>query len=134
MERFGIFELLDALSSAPARENAPANYLTEEDSAPAAPAAPVGGATGGLAGNRASGGRTGSSVDEAPAAPAGEAAAPAGGAADGSADNRASGGAAKGTGGHPNVDGTAVPSPAPQALESFLRRHDTVSKKVDKKK
>ena len=128
MERFGIFELLDALSSAPARENTPANYLTEEDGASA------GGATGGLAGNRASGGRTGSSVDEAPAAPAGEAAAPAGGAADGSADNRASGGAAKGTGGHPNVDGTAVPSPAPQALESFLRRHDTVSKKVDKKK
>ena len=85
MERFGIFELLDALSSAPARENAPANYLTEEDGAPA------------------------------------------GGAADGSADNRASGG-------HPNIDGTAVPSPAPQALESFLRRHDTVSKKVDKKK
>ena len=120
MERFGIFELLDALSSAPARENTPANYLTEEDGAPAAPAAPVGGATGGSSGNSGT--------------PAGGAAAPAGGAADGSADNRASGGAAKGTGGHPNVDGTAVPSPAPQALESFLRRHDTVSKKVDKKK
>lgn len=96
MERFGIFELLDALSSLPAaaRENGPANYLTEEDGAPAAPA---------------------------------------GEAAGGSAGNRASGGAAKGTGGNSD-GGAAVPSPAPQALESFLRRHDTVSKKVDKKK
>ena len=116
MERFGIFELLDALSSTPPYSNAdgPADHAAEKDGAPAAPA---GEAAGGLAGNRASGKRTDSSVNEAPAS-----------------GTAPAGGAAEGTGGNSDKGGNSVPSPAPQALESFLKRHDAVSKKVDKKK
>lgn len=120
METFGIFELLDALSSAPAG-GAPAGGAADRLGEYSGFHAPAGGAADGFADDRAYGGRTGSPVSETPA----------GGAAGGLADKRTSDGSA---GGGNARTGTPAPSPVPQALESFLRRHDALSKRADKKK
>ena len=139
METFGIFELLDALSAAPAHSDAPAvpaGRAADRLGEYSGFNAPAGGTADGFADDRAYGGRTGSPVSETPA----------GGAAVGfegnSGFNTPAGAAANGSGGHSDIGGradkAAAPSPsgspAPQALESFLKRHDALSKRADKKK
>lgn len=121
METFGIFELLDALSSAPAG-GAPAGGAADRLGEYSGFNAPAGGAADGF--ERNSGFERSSAGAAAPAAPASE-------AAGGLADKRTSDGSA---GGGNARTGTPAPSPAPQALESFLRRHDALSKRADKKK
>ena len=127
MERFGIFELLDALSARPregadqraeAGQESPAK---EESLWRAAP--PEGGAA-----------RSGD-TEKAPF--------PDGGTAHGREDGTSP---AAGDGASPNApggrtshdpapkapDGRTAHDPAPKALESFLKRHDALSKKAEK--
>ena len=102
MERFGIFELLDALSALPrAEEPFHARETANEGSSP--PSAPF----------------NGSAEDPAP---------PRGGKTrepapfDGQNEKGAS-----------PPDGRTAHDPAPKALESFLKRHDALAKKAEKK-
>ena len=128
MERFGIFELLDALSALPregadqraeAGQESPAK---EESLWRAAP--PEGGAARGGVGAKAplSDGGTARGREDS-ASPA--------------AEESASPNAPGGRTAHdpaPNApDGRAAHDPAPKALESFLKRHDALSKKAEKK-
>ena len=127
MERFGIFELLDALSALPregADQRAEAGQKTpaEEDRLWRA-APPEGGAA-----------RSGD-TEKAPF--------PDGGTAHGREDGTSP---AAGEGASPNApggrtahdpapnapDGRVSHDPAPKALESFLKRHDALSKKAEK--
>ena len=115
MERFGIFELLDALSALPregadqraeAGQESPAK---EESLWRAAP--PEGGAARGGVGAKA---------------PLSD-----GGTARGREDGTSP---AAGEGASPNAPGgRTAHDPAPKALESFLKRHDALSKKAEKK-
>ena len=116
MERFGIFELLDALSAIPcegadqraeAGQESPAK---EESLWRAAP--PSGGAA-----------RSGD-TEKAPLSDSGTAR----GREDGTSPA-----AGEGASPAPNApDGRAPHDPAPKALESFLKRHDALSKKAEK--
>ena len=116
MERFGIFELLDALSALP-REGADQRAEAGQESPAkeerlwrAAP--PEGGAARGGVGAKA---------------PLSD-----GGTARGREDGSFSPAAGEGT--SPNApDGRTAHDPAPKALESFLKRHDALSKKAEKK-
>ena len=115
MERFGIFELLDALSALPregADQRAEAGRKTpakEDRSGRAAP--PSGGAARGGVGAKA---------------PLSD-----GGTARGREDGTSP---AAGEGASPNAcGGRTSHDPAPKALESFLKRHDALSKKAEKK-
>ena len=127
MERFGIFELLDALSALP-REGADQRAEAGQESPAkeerlwrAAP--PSGGAArsgdtekapfpdGGTARGREDGTSPAAGESASPNAPGGRA-----------AHDPA-----------PNApDGRAAHDPAPKALESFLKRHDALSKKAEK--
>ena len=128
MERFGIFELLDALSALP-REGADQRAEAGQESPAkeerlwrAAP--PEGGAARGGVGAKAplsDGGTARGREDGTPPA-AGEGASP-----------NAPGGRAP-HGSAPNAPGSRTAhDPAPNALESFLKRHDALSKKAEKK-
>ena len=122
MERFGIFELLDALSALPregADQRAEAGQKTpaEEDRLWRA-APPEGGAARGGVGAKAplsDGGTARGREDGASPAPN----APGGRTAHDPAPNA--------------PDGRTAHAPAPKALESFLKRHDALSKKAEKK-
>ena len=128
MERFGIFELLDALSALPregagqraeAGQESPAK---EESLWRAAP--PSGGAA-----------RSGD-TEKAPLSDGGTAhgredsASP---AAEESASPNAPGGRAAHDPAPKAPGGRTSHDPAPKALESFLKRHDALSKKAEKK-
>lgn len=129
MERFGIFELLDALSALPregADQRAEAGQKTpaEEDRLWRA-APPSGGAA-----------RSGD-TEKAPFPDGGTAhgredsASPATGESASSAPNAPGGRTAHDPA--PNAPGgRAAHDPAPKALESFLKRHDALSKKAEK--
>lgn len=114
MERFGIFELLDALSALPregADQRAEAGQKTpaEEDRLWRA-APPEGGAA-----------RSGD-TEKAPLSD--------GGTARGREDSASP---ATGESASPNAPGGRTShDPAPKALESFLKRHDALSKKAEK--
>ena len=128
MERFGIFELLDALSALPregadqraeAGQESPAK---EESLWRAAP--PEGGAARGGVGAKAplSDGGTARGREDGTSPAAGEGASP----------NAPGGRAAHAPA--PNAPGgRTAHDPAPNALESFLKRHDALSKKAEKK-
>ena len=128
MERFGIFELLDALSALPreradqraeAGQESPAK---EESLWRAAP--PEGGAARGGVGAKAplSDGGTARGREDGTSPAAGEGASP----------NAPGGRTAHGPA--PNAPGgRTAHDPAPNALESFLKRHDALSKKAEKK-
>lgn len=128
MERFGIFELLDALSALP-REGADQRAEAGQESPTkeerlwrAAP--PSGGAARSDDTEKAplSDGRTARGREDS-ASPA--------------AEESASPNAPGGRTAHdpaPNApDGRTAHDPAPKALESFLKRHDALSKKAEKK-
>lgn len=128
MERFGIFELLDALSALP-REGADQRAEAGQESPAkeerlwrAAP--PSGGAARSDDTEKAplSDGRTARGREDS-ASPA--------------AEESASPNAPGGRTAHdpaPNApDGRTAHDPAPKALESFLKRHDALSKKAEKK-
>ena len=115
MERFGIFELLDALSALPregADQRAEAGQKTpaEEDRLWRA-APPSDGAA-----------RSGD-TEKAPLSDGGTAR----GREDGASPAAGEGASPKAPGGRSAHD------PAPKALESFLKRHDALSKKAEKK-
>lgn len=116
MERFGIFELLDTLSALPrAEEPFHARKTANEGSSP--PLAPFDGSAEDPAPPR--GGKTRESApfdgrNEKGAAPPEEM-----GALRPAAPEA--------------PDGRAAHDPAPKALESFLRRHDALAKKAEKK-
>ena len=133
MERFGIFELLDALSALPregadqraeAGQESPAK---EESLWRAAP--PEGGAArsgdtekaplsdGGTARGREDGTSPALSAQTPPSPRSPE---------EGSSPRSPENGSA------PSDGRDALPSPAPKALESFLKRHDALSKKAEK--
>ena len=128
MERFGIFELLDALSALPregadqraeAGQESPAK---EESLWRAAP--PEGGAA-----------RSGD-TEKAPLSDGGTAR----GREDGTSPAAGEGASSNAPGGRtahdpaPNApDGRTAHDPAPKALESFLKRHDALAKKAEKK-
>lgn len=130
MERFGIFELLDALSALPregadqraeAGQESPAK---EESLWRAAP--PEGGAARGGVGAKAplSDGGTARGREDGTSPAAEEGASPAPKAPDGRAAHDPA----------PKApDGRTAHDPAPKALESFLKRHDALSKKAEKK-
>ena len=116
MERFGIFELLDALSALPrAEEPFHARETANEEFSP--PSAPFNGSA-----EEPAPTRSGKTQEPAPfdgrnekeAAPPEEM-----GALRSSAPNA--------------PDGRAAHDPAPKALESFLKRHDALAKKAEKK-
>ena len=127
MERFGIFELLDALSALPregADQRAEAGQKTPAEEDRLWRAAPP---SGGVA-------RSGD-TEKAPLSDGGTAR----GREDGTspaAGESASPNAPGGRTAHdpaPNApDGRAAHDPAPKALESFLKRHDALSKKAEK--
>ena len=116
MERFGIFELLDALSALPRegadqRAEAGQESPAKEESLWRAP--PEGGGARGGVGAKAplSDGGTARGREDGTSPAAEEGASPA-----------------------PKApDGRAAHDPAPKALESFLKRHDALSKKAEKK-
>ena len=128
MERFGIFELLDALSALPregadqraeAGQESPAK---EESLWRAAP--PSGGAA-----------RSGD-TEKAPLSDGGTAR----GREDGTSPAAEEGASPNAPGGRTAHDpapkvpgGRTAHDPAPKALESFLKRHDALSKKAEKK-
>ncbi len=127
MERFGIFELLDALSALPregadqraeAGQESPAK---EESLWRAAP--PEGGAA-----------RSGD-TEKAPLSDGGTAR----GREDGTSPAAGEGASPNAPGGRTShdpapkaPDGRTAHDPAPKALESFLKRHDALSKKAEK--
>ena len=120
MERFGIFELLDALSALPregadqraeAGQESPAK---EESLWRAAP--PSGGAA-----------RSGD-TEKAPLSDGGTAR-----GREDSASSNAPGGRTAHDPAPKAPDGRTAHDPAPKALESFLKRHDALSKKAEKK-
>ena len=127
MERFGIFELLDALSALPregADQRAEAGQKTPAEEDRLWRATP-------LSGGAARSGDT----EKAPLSDGGTAR----GREDGTspaAGESASPNAPGGRTAHdpaPNApDGRAAHDPAPKALESFLKRHDALSKKAEK--
>ena len=130
MERFGIFELLDALSALP-REGA-ANRAEAGQESPAKEerlwraAPPSGGAARSGDTEKAplsDGGAPHAREDGSFSPAAGEGTSPAA-----PPDGRAAHDPA------PNApDGRVSHDPAPKALESFLKRHDALSKKAEKK-
>ena len=129
MERFGIFELLDALSALPregADQRAEAGQKTpaEEDRLwRAAPPSGGGGRRGGTEKAPLPGG------GGAPPPPGRSVFPPAG---EGTSPNAPGGRTAHDPA--PNApDGRTAHDPAPKALESFLKRHDALSKKAEKK-
>ena len=130
MERFGIFELLDALSALPregADQRAEAGQKTpaEEDRLWRA-APPSGGAarSGDTEKAPLSDGGTARGREDGTSPAAGEGASPAPKAPDGRTAHDPA----------PNApDGRTAHDPAPKALESFLKRHDALSKKAEKK-
>ena len=127
MERFGIFELLDALSALPregADQRAEAGQKTpaEEDRLWRA-APPSGGAA-----------RSGD-TEKAPLSDGGTAR----GREDGTSPAAGEGASPNAPGGRTShdpapkaPDGRTAHDPAPKALESFLKRHDALSKKAEK--
>ena len=129
MERFGIFELLDALSALPrAKEPFHARKTANEEFSP--PSAPFNGSAEDPAPPR--GGKTREPApfdgrNEKGAAPPEEM-----GALRSSAPNAPDGRAAHDPA-PKALDGRAPHDPAPKALESFLKRHDALAKKVEKK-
>ncbi len=129
MERFGIFELLDALSALPrAEEPFHARETANEKFSP--PPAPFNGTAEEPAPPRAGKTREPAPFDgrnEKEAAPPEEKSALRSSAPKAS-DGRAAHDPA------PNaLDGKAAHDPAPKALESFLKRHDALAKKAEKK-
>ena len=116
MERFGIFELLDALSALPrAEEPFNARKTANEGSSP--PPAPFNGSAEDPAPPRGRKTREPAPLDgrnETELAPPEEM-----GALRSSAPNAS--------------DSRAAHDPAPKALESFLKRHDALAKKAEKK-
>ena len=128
MERFGIFELLDALSALPregadqraeAGQESPAKEESLWRAAPPSDGAARSGDTekaplsdGGTARGREDGTSPAAGESASPNAPGGR-----------TAHDPA-----------PNApDGRTAHDPAPKALESFLKRHDALSKKAEKK-
>ena len=141
MERFGIFELLDALSALP-REGADQRAEAGQESPAkeerlwrAAP--PSGGAARSGDTEKAPfpDGRTARGREDGTSPAAGESAspnAPGGRTAHDPAPNAPGGRTAHAPA--PNAPGgRAAHDPAPKALESFLKRHDALSKKAEKK-
>ena len=127
MERFGIFELLDALSALPREGAAQRTEAGQESPAKeeslwrAAP--PEGGAARSGDTEKApfpDGGTARGGVGTSPAA--GEGASP-----------NAPGGRTAHDPAPKALDGRTAHDPAPKALESFLKRHDALSKKAEKK-
>ena len=128
MERFGIFELLDALSALP-REGADQRAEAGQESPAkeerlwrAAP--PEGGAARGGVGAKAplSDGGTARGREDGTSPAAEEGASP-----------NAPGGRTSHDPAPNAPDGRTAHDPAPKALESFLKRHDALSKKAEKK-
>ena len=129
MERFGIFELLDALSALPhAEEPFHARETANEEFSP--PSAPFNGSAEEPAPPRGRKTREAAPLDgrnETELAPPEEK-----GALHSSAPKAPDGRAAHGPA--PKApDGRAAHGPAPKALESFLKRHDALAKKAEKK-
>lgn len=150
MERFGIFELLDALSALPrAEEPFHARETANEEFSP--PSAPFDGSAEEPAPTRGGKTREPAPFDgraEEPAPPRGgktrepapfdgwneKGASPPEemGALRSSAPNAPDGRAAHDPA-PKALDGKAAHDPAPKALESFLKRHDALAKKAEKK-
>ena len=129
MERFGIFELLDALSALPrAEEPFHARETANEEFSP--PSAPFNGSAEEPAPTRGEKTREPAPFDgrnEKEAAPPEEKS-----ALRSSAPTAPDGRAAHDPA--PKApDGRAAHDPAPKALESFLKRHDALAKKAEKK-